>query len=208
MEQKLKVAIADSHAIVREGIANRLIADCGVDIVAMVSDGYTTIKVCRNTSPDYLLMDLGLTRPSGAETFAKLRERQPEMKIIVMSSEPSSHEAYLMMAKGAVGFISKHVDSRHFASVLQSASMGFTSFPSEFVESFVRLRSSVSRSGNIYGLSPREYQVLEAAASGARTQEIADQLNISIRTVETHRNSIYKKTQSRNVNDLAKIILR
>lgn len=205
MDEPLKIVIADSHEIVREGIANRLVADVGADVIGQASDGYTTIKICRHSTPDVLLMDLSLTRPSGVETFAKLRSTVPDMKIIVLSSDATTTDAFSVLGQGAVAFMPKQATGADIVNAVRSAAMGFSCVPADYMHQFVSLRRNVTRSGNIFGLSPREVEVLLACASGAKTKEVAGQLCISARTVETHRNSIYKKTSCRNISELAAI---
>lgn len=205
MSEDLRVVIADSHEIVREGIASRLIADCGANVVGQASDGYTTIKICRNQTPDILLLDLSLTRPSGAETIAKLRSSMPDLKIVVMSSEASTSEAFNILAQGAVSFMPKQAKGAHFVTAIRAASAGYTCIPTTFLREFAQLRQNVTRTGNMYGLSPREVEVLEACAAGQKTKEVAERLSISVRTVETHRNSIYRKTDCRSIGELAGI---
>ncbi|WP_296426744.1 response regulator transcription factor [Yoonia sp.] len=204
-DTKIRVVIADCHEIVREGIAMRISSECNAEVVGQAADGYNTIKLCRALNPDVLLMDLGLERPSGTDTFAKLRSLMPEMKIIVLSSEATTSEAFAILGMGAVGFMPKQAKGADFVNCLRTVSKGYTCVPSEYMQGFVDLRRNVSRTGNIFGLSPREVEVLEACKSGAKTKEIASKLNISVRTVETHRNSIYKKTATRSVDEFVAV---
>ncbi|MFQ6550979.1 response regulator [Aestuariibius insulae] len=205
-ESAIRVVIADSHEIVREGIANRLVASCNVEIVGQASDGYTAIKVCRSCRPDILLMDLSLQRPSGAETLSKLRSTLSDMKIVVLSSDATTSDAFSTLAAGAVAFMPKQARGIHFVNAIRAASEGYTLLPTEYLAEFVSLRRNITRTGNIYGLSPREIEILEACTSGQKTKEVAENLSISVRTVETHRNSIYRKTNSRSLSDLSRIV--
>jgi DNA-binding NarL/FixJ family response regulator len=208
MENPVKVIIADSHEIVREGIALRLEADCAVQVVGQAADGYTTIKVCRNVQPDILLMDIALTRPSGAETFKKLRQILPDLKIILVSSDEDVADAFLMMGQGASAFMTKRAKGSHFVNTVQSVALGYSVVPSDYLADFVGMKDKISKSGNVYGLSPREVEVLKACATGASTKEIAGRLDISIRTVETHRNAIYRKTSCSGLAELPAIAER
>lgn len=205
MSDKLRIVIADCHEIVREGIATRLITDCDADVVGQASDGYTAIKICRNLTPDVLLLDLSITRPSGTETLAKLRSSMPNLKIVVMSSEATTTEAFTILAQGAVCFMPKQAKGADFVHAVQAAATDFTFIPTSYLKEFVRLRQNVTRTGNMYGLSPREVEILEACAAGQKTKEVAERLSISVRTVETHRNSIYRKTDCRSISELSGI---
>lgn len=196
------VIIADSHEIVRAGIRQRLEQDCNANVVGEAEDGYSTIKMVRYQPADVLLLDLGLTRPSGMDTFRKLRTISPDLKILVLSSEASTSDAFATLGLGAVGFMPKQASGDHFVNAIRTIETGYTFMPCEYLSEFVVLRRNVSRSGNVFGLSPRELEVLEASASGANTKEVADRLNISVRTVETHRNAIYRKTDCRDLKRL------
>ncbi|WP_299507802.1 response regulator transcription factor [uncultured Roseobacter sp.] len=201
-----KMIIADSHEIVREGISSRLREDCGLEIVAGTSDGYSTIKACRQSNPDILLMDLSLTRPKGSETLTKIRESNPKTNIIVISSDATIANAFLALSQGAVGFMPKQASGQDFVNAINAVRRGYTYLPMKFVSEFVRSRRNINRTGNIFGLSPREIEVLEFCVLGQSTKEVAEQLHISTRTVETHRNSIYKKSACKNLSELSKIL--
>lgn len=202
VEDKLRVVIADSHEIVRDGIARIVESQCKATVVGQALDGYGTLKQCRMLKPDILLMDLGLVNPTGAITFEKLRAMQPDIKIAVISSEMSSVDAYVLLANGAVGLMTKQVPGEHFVNAINTIGMGYACVSSEYLKEFVNLRRNISRSGNIYGLSRRETEVLEHCNSGANTKEIACKLSISVRTVETHRNAIYRKTRTNSIDGL------
>ena len=203
MGKLVRVVIADCHEILREGIAARLVESCPVDVVAQSSDGYSTIKVCRQMRPDILLMDLSLTCPSGMETLAKLRTSLPDMKIVVLSSDATLSDAFMVLAQGAIGFMPKQARGVDFVNAIRAAIAGYAYVPAEYLTEFVRLRQNVSRTGNMYGLSPRELEILDACADGRPTKEVATKLSISVRTVETHRNAIYRKTNCRDLGQLA-----
>ncbi|KAB7613611.1 response regulator transcription factor [Amylibacter sp. SFDW26] len=200
------LVIADSHEIVREGIAFRLKESCDVNIVAEAIDGYSAIKYCRQLQPDILIMDFHLLRPSGMETLTKIRKAQPEIKIIVLSSDPSTANAFFILSQGAVGFMPKQARGSDFVNAFVAAQSGYAYLPVELMEEFVKLRRNLTRTGNVFGLSPREIEILEATLSGLSTKDVAKNLLISVRTVETHRNSIYKKTSCRNYKELATIV--
>ncbi|WP_373635615.1 helix-turn-helix transcriptional regulator [Yoonia sp. SS1-5] len=93
-----------------------------------------------------------------------------------------------------------------FANAVTAAQYGYAYLPLELMREFVKSRKHLTRTGNIFGLSPREVEILEATISGMSTKNVAETLNISVRTVETHRNSIYKKTSCRDHKELAELI--
>lgn len=197
-----KVVVADSHEIVCDGIKNAIEAHCNATVVGQAFNGYTTIKQCHILDPDILLMDFGLSNPSGMDIFEKVRAKHPNMKIVVISSNLSNVDAYVLLARGAAGFVPKQASGTHFANAINTISIGYTCISARYLQGFVGLQRNASRTGNIYGLSRREMEVLEQSTTGANTQEIATRLNISVRTVETHRNAIYRKTSTNSIASL------
>jgi DNA-binding NarL/FixJ family response regulator len=200
--------IVDEHEIVRDGIAHLVSEDGCAKVAGMASDGYTAIKQCRMLNPDIVLMDLGITRPNGMETFSKIKAVCPKIKIVIYSSEAEKADVFCLLSASAAGFVPKQAKGSDFVNAIRSATLGYVCVPREFMEEFVGLRRNSSKTGNVYGLSPREMEILEACVSGARTKEIAERLKISSRTVETHRNAIYRKTSCHNLSDLIEIAAR
>lgn len=206
MMEPARLIVADSHEIVRDGLAKKLEDECGYNIVGQAADGYSTIKMCRMHVPDILVMGLSLTRPSGLDTFAKIRANNSDIKIVVMSQESSATDAFTVLADGAHAYVPRDARVVDLINAVRSTELGYACVPNDYIREFTSLRRNVTRTGNIYGLSPRELEVVEACVGGAKTKEVADLLSISVRTVETHRNSIYRKTDCRNINELADIM--
>lgn len=199
------VVIADGLEIVREGIARKLEEHGETRVAGIAADGFSTLKLCRSLKPNILVLDLALTRPSGMETLEKVRASSPETKVIVLLSEVTAGSAFAALAKGAIAVVPKQAKTADFVCAINAAINGFTYMPTEFVESFVQSKRNVSRTGNLFGLSPRELEVLEACTDGQSTKEVAQLLDISVRTVETHRNSIYRKTDCSCLAELKQI---
>lgn len=204
---KTKLVIADSHEIVREGLAHKLEKECGYEIVGQAEDGYSALKACRLFKPDILVMGMSLTRPSGMETLVRVRSLSEDIRIVVMASDTCAIDAFSAISEGAISFVPRDAKVINLINAVRCAESGYACIPQEYIQEFTQLRRNVKRTGNIYGLSPREIEVLEASASGAKTKEVAGLLDISVRTVETHRNSIYRKTDCRNMAELVSILL-
>ncbi|TLP55313.1 response regulator transcription factor [Parasedimentitalea maritima] len=202
----IRVVVADSHDIIRTGIASCLEEQCPVTIVGQTSSGFDTLNTCRREDPDLLIMDLSLTRPTGMETFEKLREKNRDLKILLMSSDADPASAFHVLAKGAVGLMPKQATCGHFAHVVGSIIQGYSCIPLEYLSQIVDLQQRAHRTGNLFGLSRREIEVLEACSDGAKSKEIAQRLSISVRTVESHRNSIYRKSGHRCLETLAQTL--
>jgi len=200
-----RLVVVEEHEILRDGLCTLFKdANCA-NVVGTASDGYTAIKLCRTAMPDILVMDMDIARPNGPETFKKVRSVDPNIKIILYSSEDNQFEAFSMLSNGAMGFLPKRAKGLDFVNAVQSAHLGYVSMPRTYMQDFTSIRQKSNRTGNIYGLSPREVEVLEACVCGIKTNEVARRMNISVRTVETHRNSIYRKTSCHSIGELSRI---
>jgi DNA-binding NarL/FixJ family response regulator len=199
------VIIADSHAIVREGIRDRLEKQPNMTVVAEAWDGYSALKACREFQPNIFLMDFTITRPSGRELLAKVRKSCVDTKVIVLCSEMKVSNAFFCFSKGAFAFMPKQASGSDFVNAVGAAARGYSYMPNDFVSEFLETRRNLTRSGNIFGLSPRELEIVDSCMQGKSTKDIAEACNISVRTVETHKNNIYRKTSCRSLEDLTTI---
>ncbi len=199
------VVVADSHAIVREGIRDRLEQRNNLSVVAEAQDGYGALKACRDLSPNILLLDFSITRPSGREVLTKVRNACPDTRVIVLTSEVEVSNAFYCLSNGAVAFMPKQASGFDFVNATTAAIRGYSYMPIEFIASFLQTRKHLTRSGNIFGLSPRELEIVDSCIQGKSTKEIAEACSISVRTVETHKNNIYRKTSCRSFEDLSAI---
>lgn len=202
---KPKLLIVDEHAIVRDGLATLFEAGDCAEVVGSAYDGYSAIKACRTLAPDIALLDMNVTRPSLIETFRRVKAARDETRFIVYSSEFRKADIYALLGAGAYGFIPKQAKASDYVNAVRCASLGYVCAPQDMMEVFLSCQANRTRTGNPYGLSPREIEVLEASISGEATKLIAHRLNISVRTVETHRNSIYRKTSCRCIESLGEI---
>lgn len=199
------VIVADGHEIVRDGVASRIEKGCDVEVVGTPGDGYSTLKLFRQHRPDLIIIDLGLERPNGKEVLSKIIRVNPNIKMIVTTSEPTISNAFYALSRGAAAFVPKQVSSTDFVHAVNAVLSGFSYVPNDVLGQFVKSRRNVSRVGNVFGLSPRELEIIKACAEGRSTKEVANDLGISVRTVETHRHNIYRKTKSKNQSDLTTI---
>lgn len=169
------------------------------DVVGDTDNVDTMLAIVEEHQPDLLFADLKLANPIDTDVFQEISRVSPDTRTCVWTSEPTSPIAYTVLGWGAAGILSKQISGDSVITALRTVAHGYTIFPQAHLDEFTVLRRNVAKSGNIFGLSKRELEVLEASAKGLCTGQIADQLQISGRTVETHRSSIYRKTDSRNL---------
>lgn len=201
-----KIIVADTHEIVRGTISNHLEQHCGVTVVAQTKDGYQTLKAIRQQTPDVVLLDMSIAHPTGSETLARLRIALPELKIIVVTDDPAFSSAFVALSHGVVSILSRAASADDYVNAVRAAINDYAYLPADLVREFVKSRRTLMRSGNIFGLSSREIEVLEACIGGSSTKDVASSLDISVRTVETHRHNIYRKTDCNSIQDLERIM--
>jgi DNA-binding NarL/FixJ family response regulator len=205
-KSRCKVIVVDRHEIVREAVSRRIAEDCDVDIVAEAEDGYSALRACRQHKPDIVLLDLSVVHPSGMETLDRLREGFPDTRVIIVSADMSVSNAFLSLSRGAIAFMSRKARGADYVNAINAAINGYTYLPADVLDKFLKSRKNLNKTGNVFGLSAREVEILEACSNGLSTKQVASNLNISVRTVETHRHSIYRKTDCRNIEELSHLI--
>ncbi|MEM8773866.1 MAG: response regulator transcription factor [Pseudomonadota bacterium] len=194
--------IADEFAIVREGLVSVLNSDQGIVVVGEAANREDVFSVLAATQADVLLLDLKISKHSTSDFFENLLLPNNDLEVIALSSNVRKFDMHLSLTYGATGYLSKQARGEDYIRAVKAVANGYAFIPSEYIDDFRETHRKMSRTGNMYGLSPRELQVLFACKHYDNAQQIADQLDISVRTVETHRSSIYRKTDCRNLDDL------
>jgi len=199
------IAIASGRELVRDAIAEKLVKNCDVNVVARLDDGYSAINTCVQLKPDILLLDMSIIRPSGAEVLERISRQNRDVKVIILATDTDFQAAVTTLSYGVIGFLPQQAKGIDYANAVQAAINGFAYWPIKHIKALLKSRPKLTRTGNIFGLSIREVEVLEACVLGKSAKDVAQQLNISVRTVQTHKYSIYKKTDSRDLSELTQI---
>lgn len=193
--------IADGHEMVRESIAVRVEANCDARVISAVGDGYSALQQFRQLKPELLILDLEL-QPDGRDVLVKVIAMSPETRVIATTSDPTLSIAYYALSRGAMAFLPKQVSSAEFVNAVNAVIGGFSYLPRDVMNEFIHSRRNLTRVGNVFGLSPREMEIVKACANGLTTKDVAAELGISVRTVETHKHNIYRKTNCKNQKEL------
>lgn len=202
-EKCIRVVLADDHAVVRQGIRRVLEADGGFEIVAEAADLESVHRYVRGHRPDILVLDLNMPGGPVIRDIPKLREESPETEIVVLTMENEPVYAREALSGGARGYVLKDAAEDELITAIREAASG---------ESYLNPRlaarvASAPPPGPPGGLSEREAEVLRLVALGFTNVEIASQLFLSIRTVETHRSHIQQKLRVRSRSDLVQYAL-
>lgn len=205
----IRVLLADDHALVRAGIRSLLGAMMEVEVVGEAASGEEALDMTLRSRPDVVLMDIAMKGITGLEAAARLRERHPAVRVVILSMH--SGEEYVLQAlrAGAAGYLLKDAATGELELALRSVMRG-ESWLSPAVSRQV-VEGYVQRAGGEAApelLTARQREVLRLVASGKSTKEIAFLLNLSVKTVETHRAQIMERLGIRDVAGLVRYALR
>ncbi|WP_342078585.1 response regulator transcription factor [Yoonia sp. SS1-5] len=199
------VVVADSFELMRSGIVHHIEGSAHLDLICECRTGYETLKLCGQPQPDLLLVDIELDGLNGQGLLDRLAVKCPETRGVAMASDTSMLPVVSMLNVGVSGIVPRQASAKDFVHALYSVANGFGFLPVVALNEIVTAQPCFNKTGNIFGLSSRELEVLEYCVDGKSNKLVAHELRISIRTVETHRANIYKKTKCRDMEALKDI---
>jgi len=205
-----RIVLADDHALVRSGIKALLVAMPGVEVVGEAADGGEAIELIARLKPDLVVLDIAMKGMNGLEALRRLRGDYPATRFLMLSMYGS--EEYVMQAlnAGANGYLFKDSAATELEKALAELRQGRQYLDShisrEALDSYMK---RVSQNGApVEVLTPRQREILQLIAEGNNTKEIAYQLNLSAKTVETHRAQIMERLHLRNLPQLVLYAVR
>lgn len=200
-----RILIVEDHSLLSEGIKNLLSAAAEYQVVGEVNNGLEAYRACQQWQPDIVLTDLGLPGMNGIDVIRQLKSRWPELVIIVVTADHAEHRAREALAAGALGYVLKQSPQQILLAALQTTLLGKPFLDPALSKTIITEQPTVD--GRM-ALTPRERQILKLIAEGARNQDIADKLSITVKTVETHRLHLMRKLNAHRVADLVNWAIR
>jgi two-component system, NarL family, response regulator NreC len=204
--RKIRIVLADDHKLMRSGVRVLLERQQDFTVVGEASDGREAVALVNSQKPDVLVMDIGMPNLNGIEAAAQITQSHPEISIVMLSMH--SDESYVLRAlnAGAKGYLLKDSAETDLIRAVHSVADGKSFFSPAvskvLLDDYVR---KLKRSGtdDPYDLlTPREREVLQLVAEGKSNKEVAQLLNLSVYTVETHRSNIMEKLNLHGVPEL------
>ena len=192
----IRVLIADDHPIVREGFGAIVNAESDIQVVAQAADGAEAIELAAKTDADVALMDLRMPNMGGAEAIRRLRQSNPNLRAIVLTTYDDDEAIYEAIRAGARGYLLKDVRPKDLVRAIRRVHAGGSLLQPVVVERLLdRLgpEDADDDAQPVEALTPRELEVLQIMARGARNRDIAQELVISERTVKIHVANIIAK---------------
>ncbi len=200
----LRVIVADDHEMMRRGLSRLLEGERGIALDGEAADLESIASVLSERRPDVLVLDLNMPDGSAMEMLGELRSRSPQTQIVVVSIDDTPGFAQRALAAGATGFVLKELADEDLAKAIYAAAQG-----DEYLSAPVARRLAALRRARTDGrLTAREAEVLRLIALGHTNVEIARQLGVSSRTVETHRANVHGKLGLRTRAELVRYALR
>jgi NarL family two-component system response regulator LiaR len=206
VENLIRVLIVDDHAMVRTGLATFLEVSEGLELIGEAGNGTDAIRLCEQAQPDVILMDLVMPGMDGVTAIGVIKERWPAIQIIALTSFQEGEMVQDALKAGAISYLLKNVSMGELVRAIQDASIGRSTMSQEAVQALVQSTSQDAHSD--YGLTPREFEVLELLVAGLNNPEISERLVISIGTTRTHVSNIFSKLGVSNRAEAIALALR
>jgi NarL family two-component system response regulator LiaR len=195
--ERIRIIIADDHAVVREGTRTLLEREEDMQVVGEASDGEEAVKLIEQQKPDVAILDISMPKIGGIEVTRQVKPRFPSLSILILSAYDNDEYVFALLEAGAAGYLLKDAPGREIVAAVRAVHSGESVLhPSIARKVIQRAISSAAKPGAgklEVDLSSREIEVLKLAAKGMTNKDIADLLSISIRTVQGHINSIFNK---------------
>ncbi len=198
----LRVLLVDDHTLVLDGLASRLELEENIEIIGTASNGLEALEKAAELNPDLVLMDVSMPVLNGLEATKRFKAEQPDIKILMLSMHNDKEYILSLIQSGANGYVLKDVSSEELVQAINTVHQGGTYFSSG--ASAALFSQSANAQSKEEELTKRETAVLIEVANGLSNKEIAQTLDISVRTVETHRQNIKNKLDIQSSAGLVK----
>jgi DNA-binding NarL/FixJ family response regulator len=202
MQKKISIVLAEDHTILREGLKALLSADPKFKIIGEAEDGREAVRCVEKMNPDLMLMDLSMPRMSGMEAIREIKRRYPGTRIIALTVHKTEEYLHTTLQAGADGYVLK--DATHdelvlaIKNVMKGKSYLSPGVSEKVIEGYLERKENIIPDSPWETLSQREREVLKLIAEGYKNKEIAEDLCISLKTVEKHRANLMKKLDLHN----------
>jgi two-component system response regulator NreC len=207
----IKVLLADDHKIVRDGLRALLEKQEGMEVVAEADNGRTTVRLARELRPDVVIIDIGMPDLNGIDATRQIMAEVPGIKVVALSMHSDKRFVAQMFKAGASAYLLKDCAFEELVRGVKAVVSGLTYLSPQIagpvMDDYVRRLSTTDSSG-FSVLTTREREVLQLLAEGKTTRQIAGELHVSTKTIETHRQQIMNKLNVSSVADLIKYAIR
>jgi len=195
----IKILIADDHAVVRDGTRQILEQEKDMEVIAEAADGAEAIKLAGSTRPDVAIIDIAMPGVDGIEATRQIKSLYPQIAVLILSAYDDDQFIFSLLEAGAAGYLLKSVRGRELIDAVRQVHAGESvlhpAIARKVLNRFVPASGKASGQKSTEVLSDREIEVLKYATRGLSNQNIADELCLSLRTVQAHLGHIFNKLQ-------------
>jgi DNA-binding NarL/FixJ family response regulator len=189
----IRLVLADDHTIVREGLKQILAAAGDIDVLGEASDGTQVMERVRGLDFDVLLLDMSMPGRSGIELIRQVRAEKPKLKVLILSMHEEHQYAVRAIRAGASGYLTKESASRQLVDAIRKVAAGGAFISAEVAQQLALGAMPDAKGPPHASLSDREFQIFRMIADGLAVSDIAARLNLSVKTVSTHKSNILQK---------------
>ncbi len=197
---KIKILIADDHAVVREGTRQVLEREPDMEVVAEAADGEEAVKMAASAKPNVAIIDISMPKLDGIEATRQIKAHYPNIAVLILSAYDDDQFIFSLLEAGAAGYLLKSVRSREIVDAVRAVNAGESvlhpaiarKVPNRFSATSAQTQKPEKQAEV---LSEREIEVLRLATRGLSNQDIANELSLSLRTVQAHLGHIFNKLQ-------------
>jgi DNA-binding NarL/FixJ family response regulator len=213
----IRVLLADDHNLVRAGIRSLIQQLPGIEVVAEASDGREALSLVEIHRPDVVLMDIAMSELNGLEATARVVRDFPDVRVIMLSMHANEEYVWQALRSGAAGYLLKDAGIAELELAIKSVARGETylspPISKQVIEDYIQRVGSETGHEKMAGplserLTQRQREILQLIAEGHTTQAIAQELNISVKTVETHRMQLMERLDIHDIAGLVRYAIR
>ena len=205
----MRIILVDDHPLVREGLREMLRAMAGVEVIAEAGDGRTAVRLVAELSPDVVVMDIDMPDLNGYEATRLISQNVKGPKVIALSASDSAQCTRRMLKAGASAYVVKAAAFKDFGDALRAVQAGKIYLSPELTDSVVSQEVHSEHTPTAFSsLTGREREILQLVAEGHDSKGIAAKLQISVKTIETHRKHLMEKLALHSVAELTKYAIR
>lgn len=210
--KKTRILLADDHALVRAGIRELVIKIPSAEVVGEASNGRQALEMVESLAPDLVLLDIGMKELNGLEVAHHINRDFPSVKSLMLSMHANEEYVLRALRSGASGYMLKDSATAELQIAIESIRSGKTylspSISRTVIDTYLNRTAVKGKTKTLDNLSPRQREVLQLIAEGRSTKEIAGDLNLSVKTVETHRAQLMERLDIYDVASLVRFAMR